>query len=129
MSTTRHYAVQLLSSCMLVLAVTSVCGKTGRKLCSTRSSDGPSVHLPPATPPPTPPPSPSRGGDIRAYVYDINQPSLPAPLYSVLVSVSVFMSLSTAFDSINFPDNSLFSYSVLPVFSLCLIGPINCMSL
>ena len=34
--------------------------------------------------------SPSRGGDITVYVYDLNQPSLPTPFKSVLVSVSVF---------------------------------------
>ena len=33
--------------------------------------------------------------------------------YSVLVTVSVFMALSTVFHSINYPDNSLLSYSVL----------------
>ena len=59
---------------------------------------------------------------------DINQPSLPTPIYSVLVSISVFMALSTVFDSINSPDNSQFSDSVLPVFCL-LIGPLNFISL
>ena len=43
---------------------------------------------------------PSRGGDVTVYVFDINKPSLPAPSYSVLVSVSVFMSLSTVFHSV-----------------------------
>ena len=62
--------------------------------------------------------SPSRGGDVTVYVKDINQPSLPTPFYSVLVSVSVFVALSTVFHSINSPDNSLFSHSVLPVLSL-----------
>ena len=38
--------------------------------------------------------------------------------YSVLVSVSVFMALSTVFHSINFPDNSPLSHSVLPVLLL-----------
>ena len=33
--------------------------------------------------------SPSRGGDVTVYAIDINQPSLPTPFYSVLVSVSV----------------------------------------
>ena len=57
--------------------------------------------------------SPSRGGDVTMYVLelDINQPSLPT-LYSVLVSVSVFMALSPVFYSINSPDNSLLSHSV-----------------
>ena len=33
--------------------------------------------------------SPSRGGDVKVYVLDINQPSLPNPFYSVLVSFSL----------------------------------------
>ena len=43
-----------------------------------------------------------------------NQLSFPTPffLYSVLVSISVFMALSTMFHSINSPDNSLLSHSV-----------------
>ena len=62
--------------------------------------------------------SPSRGGDVTVYVPHINQPSLPTPFYSVLVSVSVFMALSTVFLSINSPDNSLLSHSVLLVLFL-----------
>ena len=54
--------------------------------------------------------------------FDINQPSWPTPLYSVLVSISVFMALSTVFRSINSPDNALLSHSVL-------IGPFNYLSL
>ena len=61
---------------------------------------------------------PSRGEDVTVYVYDINQPSLPTHFKSVFVSVSVFMALSTEFHSINSPDNSPFSYSILPVLSL-----------
>ena len=53
------------------------------------------------------------------FMSDINQPSLPTPVYSVLVSVSVFMPLSTVFHSPNSPDNSPFSDSVLPVLSFC----------
>ena len=49
--------------------------------------------------------SPSRGGDVVVYVKDIKQPSLPTPFYSVLVSVSFFMALSTLFYSINSPDS------------------------
>ena len=60
----------------------------------------------------------SPGGDVTVHVYDINQPSLPTPLYSVLVSVSVLMALSTVFHSINSPDNS-------PLFSLCSSGLIS----
>ena len=43
--------------------------------------------------------SPSHGGDVEVYVFDINQPSLPTPFYSVLASISVFMALSTTFHS------------------------------
>ena len=52
------------------------------------------------------------------FMSDINQPSWPTPFYSVLVSISAFMALSTVFHSINSPDNSPFSDSVLPVLSL-----------
>ena len=62
--------------------------------------------------------SPSRGGDVAIYVFDINQLSLPTHFYSVLVSVSVVMALSTVFNSINSPDNSPLSHSVLPVLNL-----------
>ena len=62
--------------------------------------------------------SPSRGGDVTVYVFDRNQPSLPTPFRSVLVSVSVLMALSTVFYSINSPDNSPLSRSVLPVLFL-----------
>ena len=62
--------------------------------------------------------SPSRGGYVTVYVFDINQPSLPTPFYSVLVSISIFMVLSNVFHSINSPDNSPLSHSVLPVFFL-----------
>ena len=43
--------------------------------------------------------SPSRGGDVVhvAYVFHINQLSLPSPFYSVLVSVSVLMALPRVF--------------------------------
>ena len=69
-------------------------------------------------PPSGPAGSPFRGGDVTVYVPDINQPSLPTPFYSVLVSVSVFMALSTVFYSINSPDNSPLSHSVLLVLFL-----------
>ena len=52
------------------------------------------------------------------YVEDMNQPSLPNPFYSVLVSISVFMALSTVFHSINPPDNSPLLHSFLPVLIL-----------
>ena len=60
----------------------------------------------------------SRGGDVTVYVKDKNQPSLPTPLYAVLVSISVFMALSAVFHSIASPDKSPFSHSVLPVLFL-----------
>ena len=62
--------------------------------------------------------SPSRGGDVAVYVFDINQPSLPFPFYSVLVSIAILMALSTVFHSINSPDNSPLSHSVHPVLFL-----------
>ena len=68
--------------------------------------------------------SPSRGGCVAVYVFDINQPSLPIPFYSVLVSVSVIMALSTVFYSILLPTTLRF----LTLFfrsDLCLIGPFN----
>ena len=52
------------------------------------------------------------------FVPDINRPSLATPFYSVLASMSVFTALSTVFHSINSPDNSPFSDSVLLVLSL-----------
>ena len=36
-------------------------------------------------------------GNGAVYVFDINHLSLPTPFYSVLVSISVFMALSTVF--------------------------------
>ena len=57
--------------------------------------------------------SPSRGGYAEVHVFDINQPSLPTPFYSVLVSVSVFTALSTVFYSINSPSKSPLSHFVL----------------
>ena len=72
------------------------------------------------------PPVTLRGGEVAFYVFDnINQPSLPAPFYSVLVSVFVFMALSTVFHSVNSLDNSPLSHSVLLVFFFCLTGPLN----
>ena len=67
---------------------------------------------------------PSRGGDVGVYVFDVNQPSLPTPFYSTPVSISVFMSLSIVFHSINSSDNSPLFHSALPVLFLS-IGPIN----
>ena len=61
--------------------------------------------------------------------FDVNQPSLPSPFYSVLVAMSVFMALSTVFHSINSPDNSPLSHSVLPAFFVCFTGPFDYKSL
>ena len=72
--------------------------------------------------------SPSRGGGVAVYVFDINQPSLLTPFYSFLVSISVFMALSTVFHSTNSPDNSPLSHSVLLVLFLP-YGPLNYISL
>ena len=59
-------------------------------------------------------------------VLDLNQPSLLASSYSVLVSVSVFMALSIVFHSINSPDNSPLSHSVLssPISALLVLSTI-----
>ena len=63
--------------------------------------------------------SPSRGGDVTVYVPDINPTELAPLLFcSVLVSVSVFIALSTVFHSLNSPDNSPLSHSVLLVLFL-----------
>ena len=59
---------------------------------------------------------PSR--DVAVYVFDINQPSLPTPFYFVLVSVSVFMALSTVFHSLDSPSNSPLSHSIFLVLFL-----------
>ena len=67
---------------------------------------------------PVPAGSPSSGGDVVVDVEDVNQPSLTTPFYSVLVFISVFKTLSTVFHSLNSPDNSHLSHSVLPVLIL-----------
>ena len=72
--------------------------------------------------------SPSCGGRVAVHVFDKNQPSLPIPVYSVLVSISVFLTLSTVFHSINSPDNSQLPHSLLWS-HFCLIGPFSYISL
>ena len=64
--------------------------------------------------------SPSRGGDVAVCVFEINQLSLPNLFFlnSVLMCIFVFVALSTVFQSINPPNNSLPSHSVLPVLFL-----------
>ena len=57
--------------------------------------------------------SPSHGGDVTVYVWN-KQTELAHPFfYSVLVSISVFMALSTVFCFINSLSNSPFSHSYL----------------
>ena len=61
----------------------------------------------------------SRGGDVTVYVSPRRKlTEFAHSFYSVLVSVSVFMALSTVFHSINSLDNSPLSHSVLPVLVL-----------
>ena len=56
--------------------------------------------------------------DVALYVFDINQPSLPIPSYSVLVSISASIALSTVFHSIKFSRQP-------SAFSLCSSGLIS----
>ena len=69
--------------------------------------------------------SPSRGGDVTVDVFDINQPSLPTPFffffYSVIVSTSLFVALSTVFYSITSPDNSPLSHCSSGLLSALLV--------
>ena len=67
---------------------------------------------------------PSRGRDVVVYVKDINQRSLPTPFNSVLVSISVFMALSTVFHSVNSSNNSPLSHKFFRSY-FCFIGPFN----
>ena len=62
--------------------------------------------------------SPLSGGDVVVYVPDIDQPSLPTPFYSVLLSISVIMALEAVFHSIHSRDHSPLSHSVLLVLFL-----------
>ena len=64
--------------------------------------------------------SPSHGGDVTVHVKDTNQPNLPTPFHSILVSI--FMALSTVFYSIKFSRQ-------LIVFSLCSSGLISVLSI
>ena len=68
--------------------------------------------------------SPSRGGDVAGYAFDMNQPSLPIPLYSAPVSIPVFMALSTVFHSLNSPDNLRFLTLLFRSY-FCFIGHFN----
>ena len=71
--------------------------------------------------------SPSSGGDVTVYIFCLCQRHKPTELahsfffffwIPFLCLFSVFMVLSTVFLSINSPDNSPYSHSVLPVLSL-----------
>ena len=67
-------------------------------------------------------------GMLRLYVFDINQPNSPTPFYSVLVSISVFMALSTNFIPSILP--TTLRFLTLSFRScLCLIGPFSYTSL
>ena len=55
---------------------------------------------------------------VAVYGFDTNQPSLPTLFYSVFVSISVCMALSTVFHSIKSPRQ-------LSAFSLCSSGLIS----
>ena len=67
----------------------------------------------------SPPGSPSRDGDVKVYIFDIYKPTELAHSFQfVLVSISVFMDVSTVFHSTNSPENSPPSNSVLPVLLL-----------
>ena len=61
---------------------------------------------------------PSRGWDVAVYVFDINQPGLPTPFYSILVSVSVFVALFNRSSFHKF-------FRQLPAFTLCSFGLIS----
>ena len=52
------------------------------------------------------------------FMSDTNQLTSPTPFHSVLVSISVFVALSTVLHSINSPKDSHFPHSVLLVLSL-----------
>ena len=62
-----------------------------------------------------PPCAPLHVVGMLRFASDINQPNLPAPLKKNKFCCCVFKALSTVFHSINSPDNSPFSDSVLPV--------------
>ena len=60
--------------------------------------------------------SPPHGGEVAVYVFDINQ---TCPLiFPVLVSISVFITLSAVLRTINSPDNSPLSHYLLRVLFL-----------
>ena len=56
-------------------------------------------------------------GMLGLIIFNISQPSLPTPFYSVLVTVSVFMALLTVFHSISPLFHSVLPVSFLPYWS------------
>ena len=87
-------------------------------ICSFLSSVRPSIRLFVRSFIHIPAGLPSCGGDVVVYVKNLKQPNLPTPFYAFIVSISVLVTLSTVFHSINSPDSSPFSHSVLPVLPL-----------
>ena len=67
--------------------------------------------------------SSSPGGDVVVYVSEIKPTKLAHFFYSLLVSISVLLALSTMFHSINSPDNSAFSLCSSGLFSALLVLP------
>ena len=66
--------------------------------------------------------------EMLRFVFDVNQPGLSTPFYPVLVSISVFVVLSTVFRSAFLQTTVRFlTLFFRPYF--CLIGPLNYISL
>ena len=57
--------------------------------------------------------SPSPGGHVKINIVNVNQLSLPTPFYSTLMSISASALLSTIVFSINSPNNTPVSSSLL----------------
>ena len=70
----------------------------------------------------------SRSGDVTIHVKDINQPSLPTPFYSDLVSISLLWPFQLYFIPLNIPTTLRFLTLFFRSY-LCLIGPFNSISL
>ena len=68
--------------------------------------------------------SPSRGGDVAVFVFDINQPSLHTPFYSVLVSGDGFFFACEDFGSMfddSFPACAFFFFFLVEITSRTLV--------
>ena len=74
------------------------------------------LSQPTVTVPAGPAGSPSSGGDVVAFVKDINQPSLPHSF--LFCSCVCLWPFQLYFNFINSPDNSPLSHSVLPILIL-----------